>query len=236
MVKTQSNESVGGADRAMILRCRSIDFHERNNWAIIWVLLDTCDEAYVYREFSPSPIRTTTDAIVESMVDMSEMEEYRFNLIDPLAGKNQTNSRTSAIEDINNKLRSMYNENRSSRGVFEPFDTKGTHGRAMIRTRLHNSMVAGKPGNNLTVVEGREVLIPTLWISDQCPQTATSLRNWRYEEWTGNSASMKDRKEAPIQKYSHFCTALEGVMKDSRFKVPRVRMKYRPPNLFKGRR
>jgi hypothetical protein len=47
----------------------------------------------------------------------------------------------------------------------------------------------------------------------------------------------KDRKEEPSQKFSHFCTALEGLLKDKRFKsrsmsrIPR----HKRPTYFKNR-
>ena len=225
--------NMNDSDVCSSFRCRSIDFHERNNWAIIWVALTANDEAMVYREMSPSPMKMITDDICDRIADESNGESYKFNLIDPLANKNQVKSRTSALDDINKRFRWLASVGRSSRSVWEPFNTKGTHGREAIRTRLYNSLQCEKPGNNIKVVGGHEVTLPTLWISQECPMTSMSLKSWRYEEWTGQSSSYKDRKESPIQKYSHFCTALEGIMKDIRFKVPKARSQYVPPSMFK---
>ena len=81
--------------------------------------------------------------------------------------------------------------------------------------------------------------LPTIWISNRCKQTGLSLKNWRIEEWANSSALVtKDKKDKPQQKWSHFCTALEAIFKDSRFR-PQPAYQYVPPrksSYFNGRR
>jgi hypothetical protein len=90
------------------------------------------------------------------------------------------------------------------------------------------------------VRDGRTVLVPTLWIFNTCRDTAKSLHQWRYEEWaTSKVQIVKDRREVPSQKFSHFCTALEGIFKDDRWRPRRERepSRYsRTPQYFKGKR
>lgn len=201
------------------VHARSIDYHERNPWAIIWVALSTQDEAFVYREWSPVPLKWVNVAIAEEIAHRSEMQKYVVNLIDPLARKIQTNTGMSVIEDLNRAFFQFKRDGICSGGFWEPFDTKGTKGRDEIRKRLKNANLVGRPFNNEIVREGRKITLPTLWISKNCPETAKSLKQWRYEDWaTSKVIAVKDKREVPAQKFSHFCTALEGIFKDNRFR------------------
>ncbi len=52
----------------------------------------------------------------------------------------------------------------------------------------------------------------------------------RYEDWARSGDNYtKEKKEVTAQKWSHFCTALEAVFKDFRFKPRRT-------NVFTGER
>jgi hypothetical protein len=69
--------------------------------------------------------------------------------------------------------------------------------------------------------DGRQIRVPTLWILNDCKETARSLKQWRMEEWNRSSDNVnKERKETPSQKFSHFCMCLEAAMKDNRFRPP----------------
>ena len=141
------------------------------------------------------------------------------NLIDPLAKKIQTNTGVSVVEDLNRIFYQLKKDGVCLGGYWEVYDTKGTKGRDEIRKRLKNAIRVGRPFNNKVVKDGKEHILPTLWVFRDCHDTARSLKQWRYEEWTtGKVMASKDRKEMPGQKWSHFCTALEGVFKDERFR------------------
>jgi hypothetical protein len=99
-------------------------------------------------------------------------------------------------------------------GYWTVWDTKSQKGRDEIRKRLMNSVRVGKPFNNMVIDGARKEYLPTIWFTDNCRQTILSLKNWRREEWANTKLnSYKEEKETPQQKWSHFCTMLEGLLK-----------------------
>jgi len=197
---------------------RAIDFHERNPWAILWVALSPENEAFAWQEWSPSPAQWVNISIGQEMASRSAMKKFTMNLIDPLANKIQTNTGITVVEDLNRIFHTMKHDGTCMGGYWEPYDTKGLKGRDEIKKRLRNSLLVGKPFNNKVVRDGLTVGLPTLWIFRECREIMKSLKNWRYEEWTSRMSTVKDKKERPTQKFSHYCTALEGLMKDQRFR------------------
>jgi len=177
--------------------------------------------------------------IAREMCLMSKDYKYTINLVDPLANKTQSNTGLTVIEDLNRAFLMYKKENLGTGGYWQVWDTKSTRGRDEIRKRLMNSVKVGRPFNNVVINKrGQKEFIPTLWILDNCRQTAKSLKNWRLEEWALNSANYtKDnKKEVPQQRWSHFCMVLECL-----FKHPAVRSKidyhYKPQTpvpRFKG--
>jgi len=104
-------------------------------------------------------------------------------------------------------------------GYWETWDTKGKTGQDRVRERLINSLICGRPFNNLQKKDGKEVRLPTLWFFNDCPQTIASVKNWRQETWVSKDQEMtKDAKDKPEQKWSHFNKCLEAVLKDVRFR------------------
>jgi len=217
---------------------RAIDYHERNNWTIVWATISPRDEVFVYEDWSVSPLKWVTSTISEEIGRKSGLQKYTVNLIDPLANKVQTNTGTTVVEDLNRIFYQLKKDGICLGGYWEPFDTKGTKGRDEIRLRLRNSTLVGKPFNNRIQKQGETRYVPTLWILSNCRDTAQSIKQWRYEEHQLSSQSAsKDKKETPTQKWSHFCTALEGLLKDVRFRARRVGLqpKKKAPKYFKGR-
>lgn len=211
---------------------RIIDYHERNPWAVIWIDLSDTDEAFVSEEWSPDPNKWITKTIAQEMVLRSLKAKYHLNLIDPLAKKMQVNTGISAVDELNKVFADLRRQGDGTGGFWESFDTKGLRGRDEIRKRLKNAVLCGKPFNNVVIRDGVKTTLPTLWILQNCQQTAKSLKMWRYEDWSrSGDIYSKDKKESVSQKYSHFCTALEAIFKDFRFKprrrfgMPEERMK-----------
>lgn len=204
----------------MYILGRAIDYHDRNPWAIIWAALSPQDELFIYRCWSPDLNKWVNATIAKEVASLSGTERFTLNLIDPLAKKVQTNTGKSALEDLNEEFFRLRRQGVGTGGYWEPYDTKGAVGRDAIKTRLHNSIRVERPFNNRITEEGREIWLPTIWILRRCGEVARSLRQWRYEEW-GSSKTLvtKDRKETPSQKFSHFPTALEGLLKDRRFRA-----------------
>ena len=175
------------------------------------------------------------------------MEKYRLNLIDPLCNKNQSNTGKTTLEDINEtfwalrrgrSIPGVTHTNSCSGGYWETWNTKGTVGRDEIKKRLANAVKCKYPFNNEIKQHGVTKYLPTLWVFKECKETARSLKQWRLEQWRDNrQLAIKERKETPAQRFSHFCTALEGLYKDRRFTAPRKKSlrKRKPKNYFRGR-
>jgi len=199
-------------------RARLIDYHQSVPWAVVFIAISPDDEAFVFNEFNPDPRNSTTLGIAKHMADMSRDDKFQIDLIDPLAGQKQTNTNTSVIEDLNRIFREMKHSGVGTGAYWQPWDTKGTKGQDKVRERLINSKICGRPFNNLQKIDGKEMRIPTLWILDNCRQTAQSLKSWKMEEWVDRDALItKDQKDKPQSKWSHFNMCLEAIFKDSRF-------------------
>ncbi len=189
------------------LHARMVDYHEVTPLAIPFIALSPYNEAFIYREYNPSPEKNTTSEITHQIASMSGDFKYSINLMDPLGTKTQTNTGVSVMDDFNRHFWQYKKEGIGTGGFWDSWDTKSTKGRDAIRERLKNAKKVGVPFNNTVVKDGREIHLPTLWVFNICKTTAASIKNWR-----------KDDKGKPEQRHSHFCTAIEAVMKDSRFR------------------
>lgn len=203
---------------------RSFDFHPSNPHAIVWVALSPTNEAFVYHEWNPSPSVWVTSRLSEEIGMRSGFHKFVCNLIDPLANTVNTNTGKTTVEEMNRAFHELKMQGRCAGGYWEPFATRGEVGRDAIIERLQNSLKCEEPFNNTYYEDGVERFYPTLWIARECQNTCNSLRHWRMETWVSNKQmTTKDKKETPSQKYSHFCTALEGLLKDNRFRPKHVR-------------
>lgn len=220
------------------LMARLIDYHERNNWAIPFVALSPTNEMFVWHELSPSPVNMTTGNIADDVIQASGQYYFKFNLIDPLAKVIQSNTNRSAMDEINRIFHEAKVDGRCAGGFFRAWDTKDTKGRDALKERLANSLICERPFNNKRGKNG--TCLPTIWIWRCCPETAKSLANWRWQTWNSETAALQnEKKEKPAQPYSHFCTALEGILKEIGWKpIPEDREteQRRNVNRFQGRR
>ena len=202
---------------------RSIDYHQSVPWAIIFCYLSEDDELFIWDEMNPDPHGWTTYSICKEMMAKSLDYSFRVNLIDKLANETQTNVVTvnrTATDEINAILREHGRLAYDKDTAFIAWDDKTTIGEAKVSERLINAKICGKPFNNLQMVNGKKVRIPTMWIFDNCKQMPLSLKNWKMESWVDrDSVVTKDPKDKRESKWSHFNCALECVLKDSRFKV-----------------
>lgn len=193
---------------------RGIDWHESTPWAIGWICVSPNDEIFVYNEFNPSPEKFITLQICQTIASRSQDYKYELNLIDPLASKIQPNTGLSSLEDMNRIFSQFKKDGYGTGGWWQVWDTKSQKGRDEIKKRLQNAVYCGKPFNNEVKEEGVTKRLPTLWVLDNCEQTHLSLKNWRLEEWADRTSLVtKDKKETPQQRWSHFCTMLEGLLK-----------------------
>lgn len=197
---------------------RTWDYHSSVDNPIIFVTLSTQDEAFVWDELSLNPKRNTTLIMAQMIAESSLDYKYRLSVVDPLAGENQPNTNTSVLKDVNGYFKVFKSDysNPCTGGRWEVYDTKYhvsqtgfLRGRDQIKQRLINASLCKVPFNNKQIKDGVEKRLPTLWVFSHCRQTLNALYRWRFE------------KGKPSQQWSHPCTALEGLMKDHRFK-PKV--------------
>ncbi len=194
---------------------RTWDYHPSNQNPILLLSLSPQNECFVWGEVNVDPKKYTTELISEKIIEASGDLRFKLNRIDPLAGVNQPNTSTTVIQDLNKLFQMFKKQGFGAGGRWEPYDTKyhATRrgflaGRDNIKHRLINAQKAKKPFNNYIMNErtGMMERLPTLWVSEKCRVTLNSLYKWR----------MEDGK--PSQKWSHHCTALEGIMKEKNFK------------------
>uniref|UniRef100_A0A6H1ZQL0 Putative terminase n=1 Tax=viral metagenome TaxID=1070528 RepID=A0A6H1ZQL0_9ZZZZ len=205
---------------------RTFDFHPANPHAIIWAGISSTDEIFVYREWGPSPDKWVISRLCREMARMSSFEKYVCNLIDPLANTPNQETGKTTVELMNESFLQLKKDGVGMGGYWEPFNTKGEVGRDAIKERLHNSLKVERPFNNTVTEDGRTKQLPTIWIFKDCREAARSLKQWRLESWVSNrQLATRDRKEKHAEKWSHFCTALEGLLKDKRFRPRRESLK-----------
>ena len=212
------------------LHARGIDFHEHVNWAIGWVALSNQNEAFIYDEYNPSPDRMVTMEISRQVALRNGYQNYALNLIDPWAAKKQTNTGLSPLDDMNRFFYEFRREGICSSAYWQTWDTKSAKGRDVIKERLKNSRMVGRPFNNRIVKNGTESYLPTLWILDNCQQTAFCFKNWRWEEWADRESLLtKEEKDKPQDKYSHFPITFECIFKHPAFNITNFRDTYVQP-------
>ena len=198
---------------------RGIDYHGRTSWAVGWAWLSSEDELFIYEESNPSPEQNTTDAIAKDIAERSLDYKYRLNLTDPLIKATLLKPNWTVLDDLNDAFMRLKKAGIGTGGYWEVWDTKSERGRDAIKKRLKNSVICGKPFNNVQMKDGQSVTLPTLWILSKCKNFANSFKNWRWEEWANTGANVaKEEKNTPQQKWSHFPIVIEGLLKDPRFR------------------
>ena len=177
---------------------------------------------FIYKEWSPSPSKWVTETICKTIAERSGSDKFVCNMIDSLASTNQNNTGKTTIEEMDYYFRKLVREGIGTGTNWRAWNSKGEVGRDEIKRRLKNSLTVGKPFNNIQIRDGVTHRLPTLWVFQNCREMAKSLKHWRLETWASNrQLATKDRKETPAQKFSHYCTALECLLKVREFRVKR---------------
>lgn len=196
---------------------RSEDYHPTTDICIVWVALSPTNEMFIYQEMTIDPEMNTTLIKCERIRDMSGNRKYAMNVIDPFAAINQPNTGRSVLDDMNHYFREFKNQGLCSGGHWESANTKNKvfksdtiRGREQLRLRMYNSLLCEKPFNNRVEKDGLVRRLPTVWVLDNCRQVISSLKKWRMENGK------------PSNDWSHYCTAIEFLLKDVRFE-PRIR-------------
>lgn len=195
---------------------RGVDFHTHNPWACVWMSVSPQDEIFVHAEYEPNPQREVSWDIAKLIAARSGDYHYILDLMDPLAKDKQPNTGTSPMEDMNMFAMTLRREGLGTGAYWQSWDTKNERGMDEFRKRLANALKVGRPFNNRNTMlaPGEPLYLPTIWITDRCPKVVESMKNWRREEWRDrNSKLTKDAKDKPEQKWSHFCRAIECLLK-----------------------
>ena len=205
-----------------------LDYHPSVDWTYGNISLSPYDEAFIWGELNISPRINNTLTIAEKMVEIRGHYKFTFDTIDPLAGVTQVNTTRSTIQDLNDYFYEFKKQGICEGAYFVPADTKSERGRLKIKERLNNSALCKTPFNNEKVERGVKTYLPTLWVLAPCKQVRISLKSWREE------------KGKPTVAYSHHCTGVEFLMKDTKFRAP-LRVTERipdrvAPKYFQGRR
>ncbi len=216
---------------------RGIDYHPQTNWACGCISLSPQNEAFIWKEYNPSPERFTTAEICRDFAVMTAGYKFILNLIDPLSEEIKKDKITIR-DDINREFWELKKEGISLNSYWQCWDTKGEKGRDEIRKRLKNAKEVGRPFNNKRMKDGREIYLPTIWILNTCVLSAKSIKMWRWEEYTDTKMAMvKGDKNKPQQKWSHFNTVWEALFKHPAFKPRRnIPREERGAGYFQGRR
>ena len=202
----------------MNLNIRAWDWHDGKtgkDHCIAFSTLIPTDEWFIWGQLKKDHATNTTDMIVGEIAEKSGMLKYGFNLIDPLANRTQSTAnlvvklQTTVVFDINQEFRRLKKEGDCTGGIWETWDTKSLLGRERIKTRLRNSIKCKEPYNNAYEKDGIFQYAPTIWINKlTCPDI-----------WKGIAKWCLGKNGDPEQQHSHFCTALEAIEKDIRFKA-----------------
>ena len=197
---------------------RGIDFHPQTPWAIVNMSLSPENELFIWGELNPSPEKFTTKEISKLVAFLGEDYKFRLNLIDPLSEAIKKDNMTTKA-DLNLAFRELRREGIGTGGYWESWNTKGEHGRDSVRERIKNARNCKRPFNNKVDTKGKETYLPTVWVLDTCPITAKYMKNWRWEEWADSkSRVLKEEKNKPEQRWSHFNMVIEALLKEDSFR------------------
>ena len=220
---------------------RGIDYHPQTPWACGCISLSPENEAFIWLDYNPSPEKYTTKEICLDFSTQSKDYKFILNLIDPLS-EGIKKDKITVLDDINEEFYQLKREGIGTGGYFVTWDTKGEKGRDAIRERLKNSIRCERPYNNKAASSDKFAdkrgYLPTLWILNNCKTAAKMMKMWRWDEYTETRFRMlKEEKNKPQEKWSHFPMVFEAIFKHPAFRPPRkVKPIYRSPKrYFQGR-
>lgn len=190
---------------------RIIDYHPAKPWDVSFVAVSPANEWFVWNELHQSHDNRVTlelrDEIKNESLLKEDTEFNRCTLIDPLATVKQPNTGFSVFEDLamgELGLRRL-----------TPADTKNSvnNGRMNVKMRLKNSLICGKPGNNLDKNGNYESRYgyyrPTLWFMDTCKRHIEHFKNFRKIDWKQENVKANKVVKRDSEKYSDFPRNIE---------------------------
>lgn len=222
------------------VHARGIDYHPQTPWACANMSLSPTNEAFIWCDYNPSPEKYTIRECCHEFAIMGRDYKFTLNLIDPLS-EGIKKDKITVLDDINSEFYQLKKEGIGEGAYWQTWDTKGEKGRDEIRKRLANAKRCLRPFNNKIRDErGRDIYLPTLWIFNTCKRAAEHMRRWRWEQYIeAKMAQLKDAKNKPEEKWSHFCVTIECIFKHPSFRAKRIktfREERKIKQYFKGRR
>ena len=198
---------------------RGIDIHPHVNWACGAASMSPTNEMFIWTEAWMSPDKFTTLDIMDEFSSRCMDHRFKINLLDPEARTIQKDTIT-LLDDINRISLELKKSGNGTGGYWTPWDTKGLVGRNEIKMRLQNSRLVGRPFNNLVTRDGSTKRLPTLWLFSTCKNAVEHMKKWSWDVWADSrNSTLKDAKDNPQQKYSHFNMVWEALLKNPYFKA-----------------
>jgi len=186
------------------------DGREGSDQCIIFGTLTGTNEFFIWDQLKLPHATNTTEMVVNAIAEKSKKLKFKINLIDPYANKIQSNVNITVVDDMNRQFVKLKQQGICSGGYWESWDSKSVLGREELKLRLKNSKECKEPYSNVVDnKDGTVIYLPTIWINkEKCPDVIKSIAKWSTE-----------KSGKPAQMHSHFCTAIEAIFKDIRFKA-----------------
>lgn len=158
-----------------------LDPHPRNPDATLWLAVDRNGTKYVVDELFIK-VNDTEELATKIKAKASQYRITR-RTIDPSAFiVNQHETDGLSLQGRLSAYGLTYQE--------------ATKSRAQSDRRITDAL-------NYTEINGHMVKAPELYIFDTCPRTIYELEHYRWQEYTGKSADLHDKKAKPVDKDDH---------------------------------
>jgi len=222
---------------------RMIDFHPQKPWNVSWVAVSPTHEWFVWNELEAHHDNCVTVDLRDRIKSESLLDEddpyNRGTLVDPLARMAQGNTGFSVFDDLS---RGMDGLRRCTAADTKTTMEKAgqTSGRMNIKHRLKNSLIAGRPGNNMR----RDSLpdprygdyMPTIWFMDNCRGHIEHFHSWRFVDYQMEHVKSVRTTKRESEKWSDYCKNLEflGVLNPVWYEMKKTH--WEPSRIFQGNR
>jgi hypothetical protein len=194
---------------------RGIDVHPQTPWACGCASLSPQDEMFIWYSGNFSPDRFTTLDILTNFSYGCEDYKFPLNLVDPEAHTIKKDT-ISVFDDMQRITSALKREGIGTGGYWQVWNTKNEYGRDQIRMRLKNSLLVGRPFNNIVLRDGQKRVLPTLWLFDTARAAIDFMSKWSWEQRM-RADGVRDEKNTPQQKWSHLNMVWEALLKHPAF-------------------
>ena len=194
---------------------RGVDVHPQTPWACGCASLSPADEMYIWYSANYAPDRFTTLDILTNFFYGCEDYKFYLSLVDPEAETIKKDT-VSVYDDMNRITSALKREGIGTGGYWQKWNTKNDYGRDQIKLRLKNSLLVGRPMNNVVIRDGQRRVLPTIWICEQAKAAIEFMSKWSWEQ-RQRMDGIRDEKNTPQQKWSHLNMVWEALLKHPGF-------------------